>query len=164
MTPPILLPLAVDPVLLGAIHAAVLVVMALVALLGGGPLAQEVFRRVDREARLMAERREQENRSPDDARPPGQGVVAAAHVLPGGAWIGMLERLAIFAGLVCHYPEAIAICLALKGLARYPELKATTSGAAERFIIGTFVSVLLACGCAGVALWINGPVLGRMLG
>ena len=52
MTPPILLPLAVDPVLLGAIHAAVLVVMALVALLGGGPLAQEVFRRVDREARL----------------------------------------------------------------------------------------------------------------
>jgi F0F1-type ATP synthase membrane subunit c/vacuolar-type H+-ATPase subunit K len=66
----------------------------------------------------------------------------------------MLERLAIFASLVAGYPEGLAISLALKGLARYPELKATTSGAAERFIIGSFVSVLVAAGAAGLAMWL----------
>ena len=41
-------------------------------------------------------------------------------------------------------------------LARYPELKATNSGAAERFIIGTFASVLFAAACAGLARWLTG--------
>ena len=42
----------------------------------------------------------------------------------------------------------------LRGFARYPELKASSTGAAERFIIGTFVSVLFACASAGLALWL----------
>lgn len=90
--------------------------------------------------------------------PAGEGpappIAAAANVLRGGAWIGMLERLAIFATLIAGYPEGLAIALALKGLARYPELKATTSGAAERFIIGTFTSVLVAAAAAGLARWL----------
>ena len=48
--------------------------------------------------------------------------------------------------------------LAIKGLARYPELKGpadsgvpvTAHAVAERFIIGTFTSVLWAIGCAGL--------------
>ena len=78
----------------------------------------------------------------------------AGHVLRGGAWIGALERVAIFATLVAGWPEGLAIVLALKGLGRYPELRAAEdgvrTGAAERFIIGTFTSVLWACACAGV--------------
>ena len=39
--------------------------------------------------------------------------------------------------------------LALKGLGRYPELRNAGTGAvAERFIIGTFTSVLWAAACA----------------
>ncbi|WP_212756120.1 hypothetical protein [Flexivirga aerilata] len=76
----------------------------------------------------------------------------AGSILRGGMWIGALERVAIYAGLVAGWPEAIAIVLAVKGLGRYPELKSGDQPAvAERFIIGTFVSVLSACACAGVA-------------
>ena len=72
-----------------------------------------------------------------------------------GAWIGALERITIFGTLVAGWPEGLALVLALKGLGRYPELRAAEtggapSGTAERFIIGTFTSVLWACSCAGV--------------
>ena len=64
--------------------------------------------------------------------------------------------MAIFAGLVASWPEAIAIVLAVKGLGRYPELRSgEKSAVAERFIIGTFVSVLWACGCAGLVAWLR---------
>lgn len=87
--------------------------------------------------------------------PQQHSVEAAGSELRGGAWIGALERLAIYAGLMIGWPEAIAIVLAVKGLGRYPELKnGDNSAVAERFIIGTFVSVLWACGCAGVAHWL----------
>lgn len=73
-------------------------------------------------------------------------------VLRGGSWIGALERLGIVATLLAGWPEGIAVILAVKGLARYPELKtAQSSGAAERFIIGTFASIGWAAVCAGVA-------------
>lgn len=71
--------------------------------------------------------------------------------LRGGAWIGVLERLGIFAALVSGYPEGVALILAIKGLARYPELRAgQQSGVAERFIIGTFTSIAVAAGYAGL--------------
>ncbi|GAA1186032.1 hypothetical protein [Nesterenkonia xinjiangensis] len=71
-------------------------------------------------------------------------------VLRGGAWIGLLERLAVVSTLLMGWPEGLAVVLAVKGLARYSELK-QPNGAAERFIIGTFCSVLWASACAGVA-------------
>ena len=72
-------------------------------------------------------------------------VEQAATILRGGAWIGALERLAIFAGLVASWPEAIAIVLAVKGLGRYPELRSgEKSAVAERFIIGTLVITTVA--------------------
>lgn len=106
------------------------------AVAGGGPLTALVFDLVDRR------------------ETPAESLERAGHVLRGGAWIGALERVAIFATLVAGWPEGLAVVLALKGLGRYPELRAAEdgvrTGAAERFIIGTFTSVLWACGCAGV--------------
>ena len=106
------------------------------AISGGGPLTALVFDLVDRREL------------------PAESLDEAGHVLRGGAWIGALERVAIFATLVAGWPEGLAVVLALKGLGRYPELRAAEagvhSGAAERFIIGTFTSVLWACACAGV--------------
>ncbi|GAB3189297.1 hypothetical protein [Nesterenkonia suensis] len=82
-----------------------------------------------------------------DARQHAQGDLP---VLRGGAWIGLLERLAVVSTLLMGWPEGLAVVLAVKGLARYSELK-QPNGAAERFIIGTFCSVLWASACAGVA-------------
>jgi hypothetical protein len=80
------------------------------------------------------------------------GVRVRRTVLRGGAWIGALERLGIVATLLARWPDGLAVILAVKGLARYPELKTgPSSGAAERFIIGTFASIGWAAGCAGVA-------------
>src|SRR3546814_12609776 len=76
----------------------------------------------------------------------------AGGVLRGGGWIGGLERTAVFASVVAAWPSGLAIILALKGLGRYAELRSSTPGAAERFIIGTFASVLWAIACAGTAM------------
>lgn len=88
------------------------------------------------------------------------GVRVRRTVLRGGAWIGALERLGIVASLLAGWPEGLAVILAVKGLARYPELKTgQSSGAAERFIIGTFASIGWAAVCAGVAwilVWLPG--------
>lgn len=110
----------------------------LVAITGGGPITALVFDLVDRR------------------EPALESLDRAGRVLRGGAWIGALERAGIFATLVAGWPEGLAIVLAVKGLGRYPELRAAEdgvrTGAAERFIIGTFTSVLWACACAGVVL------------
>lgn len=108
---------------------------------GGGPLTALVFDLVDRR----------------ETAP--ESLETAGRVLRGGAWIGVLERLAIFSAIVAGWPEGLAVVLAVKGLGRYPELRAAEdgvrTGAAERFIIGTFASVLWACGCAGVVLLVR---------
>jgi len=78
----------------------------------------------------------------------------AATYLRGGEWIGYLERLAVFGALLAGFPEGVAVAMVVKSFARYPEIKANSTGAAERFIIGTFVSVLFACACAGAAAWL----------
>jgi hypothetical protein len=105
------------------------------AVAGGGPVTSRVFAIVDR----------QEHTTPTET------MDSAGKVLRGGAWIGALERAAVFVSLVAGWPEGLAIVLALKGLGRYPELRnGQNTGAAERFIIGTFTSVLWAAACAGV--------------
>lgn len=104
------------------------ILVAVLAAFGGGPVTAAILHRVDH----------------------GGPIERAGDVLRGGAWIGAMERLAIFATLIAGWPEGLLAVLAMKGLGRYPELKAP--GAAERFIIGSFVSVLWAIGCAGV-LW-----------
>ena len=126
-----------------ALAVALTAMFAVLAVVGGGVLTLLGFRLVDRDL------------PPAPAEAQTDSVITAAQTLRGGAWIGALERMAIFAGLVAHWPEAIAIVLAVKGLGRYPELKSgDTSAVAERFIIGTFISVLWACACAGMTLWV----------
>lgn len=74
----------------------------------------------------------------------------ADQLLRGGAWIGLLERAAIVGSILVGYPEAIAVVIAIKGLGRFPELRAATGAAAsERFIIGTLTSFCWA-GAVGV--------------
>lgn len=133
--------------------------IGVIAVVVGGLLTMLCFRVVDRGQQLTQHHAtgEDESGEPDDAEEPDDehSVQAAASTLRGGAWIGALERLAIYSGLLIGWPEAIAIVLAVKGLGRYPELKnGENSAVAERFIIGTFVSVLWACGCAGLTHWL----------
>jgi cytochrome c biogenesis protein CcdA len=151
--------------LTGRMHAVVVVVGLVVAAVGGSHVTTVVFEAVD-----------QGDTGPDgspegsasvDAETGGHSAVlsrearslrSAGQVLRGGAWIGILERLAVFATLVARWPEGIAVVLAVKGLGRYPELRTGRNpGLAERFIIGTLVSVLWAALCAYAA---SGPALG----
>ncbi len=78
-------------------------------------------------------------------------VRVRATVLRGGAWIGVLERLALFGTLLAGFPLGLAAIVAIKAFARYPELKtAQATGAIERFIIGTFASLGWAALSVGV--------------
>ncbi len=129
--------------------AKVLIVAALgaAAVLLGGRVVTRVF--------SMAEKT-RATELPEDAEHP-QAIAPltyAATFLRGGEWIGYLERLAVFGTLVTGFPEGVAVAMVVKSFARYPEIKASSTGAAERFIVGTFVSVLFACACAGAAAWL----------
>ncbi len=135
-----------------ALKAVLVVVLAIVATLAGSPVVTAVFSRADPPRPPTTTGEEAVTADPSDA----PGIRAAASTLRGGRWIGMLERLAVFATILAGFGEGIAVVLAIKALARYPELKATNSGAAERFIIGTFTSVLFAAACAGLAWWLIG--------
>lgn len=106
------------------------------ATLGGGPLTSRLFSIID------------------DAGAPGTNhqLENAAKVLRGGAWIGVFERLSVFAAALLNVLEAIAVVLALKGVGRYQELQGGVNGAAERFIIGTFSSLLWSLAVAGLTL------------
>ena len=81
-----------------------------------------------------------------------------ADVLRGGRWIGILERLATAGAILVGYPAAIAVIVAVKGLGRFPELRAG-AGVSERFIIGTLASLLWAsalgvAGSAALTAWV----------
>ncbi len=117
-------------------HLVLISMGALLAVSGGGPVTTLVFALID-----------------GSASPGTTSMAQAGQVLRGGAWIGALERAAVFATLVWGWPEGLAVVLGLKGLGRYPELRSgESSGLAERFIIGTFTSVLWAAACAGSVL------------
>lgn len=119
-------------------HWDVVVVVAAgtAATLGGGPATSQLFQFIDG--------------GRDAADHP---LESAGQILRGGAWIGAFERVAVFGAMVLQAPEAIAVVLALKGVGRYQELRESAShSAAERFIIGTFASLLWAITCSLVAL------------
>lgn len=144
-----------SPVLAALLKALVVAVLGAVAVLLGSPLVMALFRRAD--PPVPAPDAKPSDAAADEANDvEAPGIRAAASTLRGGRWIGMLERLAVYAAILSGFAEGIAVVLAIKGLARYPELKATTSGTAERFIIGTFASVLFAAACAGLAWWLIG--------
>jgi F0F1-type ATP synthase membrane subunit c/vacuolar-type H+-ATPase subunit K len=136
----------------------VLVVAALgaIAVFVGSPTVTWLFRRVDATAAKAAAKTKTATDAAEDSPAAAPRLQSAAALLRGGHWIGLLERLAIFATLLAGFGEGIAVVLAVKSLARYPELRAPSSGTAERFIIGTFASTLFAAACAGLAWWLIG--------
>lgn len=71
-------------------------------------------------------------------------------VLRGGATIGYLERVAVAASLLAGYPEGLAVVVAIKGVGRFTELSEPETR--ERFIIGTFASLVWASAGAAIAL------------
>jgi hypothetical protein len=71
-------------------------------------------------------------------------------VLRGGLAIGLLERLAVAATIIAGVPGALAVIVAVKGVGRFTELDAAE--ARERFIIGTFVSLIWASASAAVVV------------
>lgn len=80
-------------------------------------------------------------------------LLDVAQRLPGGAWIGILERAATYACIVAGFPAGLAFILVVKGLGRYPELRTGDDPRlGELFIIGTFASMLWAAGFAGIAV------------
>ena len=81
---------------------------------------------------------------------PAADTVSSVRILRGGAIIGILERFAVCLAILAGQPVAIAYVVAIKGLGRFAELKATPV-AAERFIIGTLTSMLWAAGVAALA-------------
>lgn len=115
-----------------------------VAILGGGPVTNAILRGAEQSG-VPGVSRPTETLDPAEPPPPQQ-----REILAGGLWIGALERAAIAACILVGMAEGIALVLGLKGVGRYNELRAP--GAAERFIIGTFTSVLWAASCAGVAI------------
>jgi hypothetical protein len=82
------------------------------------------------------------------AAPPAE-TVSSVRILRGGAIIGILERFAVCLAILVGEPVSIAYVVAIKGLGRFAELKATPV-AAERFIIGTLTSMLWAAGVAAL--------------
>lgn len=125
----------------------IVAVLGVTAVLLGGRVVNRVFRVAERAraSELPGNADEPETVAP---------LTYAATFLRGGEWIGYLERLAVFGALLAGFPEGVAVAMVVKSFARYPEIKASSTGAAERFIIGTFVSVLFACACAGAAAWL----------
>lgn len=69
----------------------------------------------------------------------------------GGKIIGIFERLAVALAIITGQVSLLAVVVGIKGLARYTDIK---SGhlTAEKFIIGTFSSLLWASACALVTV------------
>ncbi|WP_137810563.1 MULTISPECIES: hypothetical protein [unclassified Gordonia (in: high G+C Gram-positive bacteria)] len=143
----------------GFLASAVPVVAALAAVTGGGPVVRTVL--VAGGVGQHPGPGPDPEGSPDDGSgddtdapdspapaPADPADPAEAGPLRGGRVIGYLERLAVVTTLMAGWPEGLAIILAVKSLARYPELRAPH--AAEQFIMGTFASVMWAVGMAGV--------------
>ena len=80
------------------------------------------------------------------AAPGHRQPAARREVLRGGLTIGVLERVATAGTIIAGFPEALAIVVAVKGVGRFTELEAPE--ARERFIIGTFASLIWACAAA----------------
>lgn len=119
------------------LEAAAITVSALGAILGNRPI-RALLRHID-----------------PGTSPAQRTLLAAEKELPGGRWIGILERLGTYACILAGFPMGIAMILAVKGLGRYPELRAGESPrVGELFIIGTFASFLWAAAWAGIALGI----------
>jgi len=112
--------------LLSSDRAAIFFSGLLVAVFGGGTLAKVATGPVRREI---------------DSLPDGTERDAALEFMSGGSNIGVLERGLLFAFLAAGQPEAAALVLAAKSLARVPTSEHGKQ-ASEYFLLGTLASVI----------------------
>lgn len=117
--------------------AAAVVLAGLFAIFLGSPLTMWTLRHVQRR--------------PAGTHPTVSGLHVPEVVLHGGQIIGMLERTAVFFGILAGWPEAMVGVVALKGLGRFAELSGDTEGTAERFLIGSMTSLVWAGLLGGLA-------------
>lgn len=100
----------------------------LISVFGGGVLARTATGPVRREIDMLQD---------------GPARDAAMEFMSGGPIIGLLERGLLFAFLMAGQPEAAALVLAAKSLARVPTAE-HGKHASEYFLIGTLASVIAA--------------------
>ena len=103
-----------NPVLALVLKALVVAALGVIAVFAGSPVVQAVFRRADPPPDATGSGPAEPSEAP--------GLQAAAATLQGGRWIGRLERLAVYAAILASFSGGIAVVLAVKALARYPEL------------------------------------------
>ena len=131
---------------------AVVVLGFLFATLAGTPVVRGMFRLVDWQTRREAMRREAIEIGEGGPELIDLRLVKAGKELPGGRWIGLLERVAAYACIVAGFAGGIAVVMVVKGFGRYPELRTPDTAKSERFIIGTLASLLWAALWAGITL------------
>ncbi|MEZ3159756.1 hypothetical protein AB1K54_04325 [Microbacterium sp. BWT-B31] len=139
---------AVSPVNVPTLMGFILALLGIaLAVLGGNPLTRRVLE-------IAAHGRVRETPDGGIILNAATGDEPGPALMRGGTVIGYLERLASVVAILAGYPEAIAVIVAVKGIGRFSEL--ATPEARERFIIGTFGSLLWACvvgGLVRLAIW-----------
>ena len=133
-------------------RVAVVVLGFLLATAAGTPVVRGFFRLVDWQTRREAQRREAAEEGEGGPELIDLRLVRAGKELPGGRWIGLLERAATYACIVAGFPAGIAVVMVVKGFGRYPELRTPDTAKSERFIIGTLASLLWASLWAGAVV------------
>lgn len=136
----------------------IVIAASITSALVGWPITSLILRiaaRTDESADLRPEAgQERPTASEEEPEEGADEAIDGAGLLRGGLWIGLLERALVTGGIVVGHPAILAVVVAVKGLGRFPELTRSRA-AGERFIIGSFASLLIASG-SGIlarALW-----------
>lgn len=89
----------------------------------------------------------------------GTPAITGETTLRGGRLLGPMERLFVAALVVAGEPAGAAVVIAAKGLLRLPEIRESSQQlqgkddlVTEYFLVGTFSSLLLGVGLAGIIL------------
>lgn len=135
--------------------AIVVVAGFLAATVAGTPVIRGLFKFVDWQTQRAAARREAAVAGTGGPELVDLRLERAGRDMPGGTWIGLLERVGIYSCIVAGFPAGVAIVLGVKGFGRYPELSTPDPAKSERFIIGTLGSLLWAAAWGALVSWLR---------
>lgn len=137
------------------VWAIVVVAGFLAATVAGTPVIRGLFKFVDWQTQRAAARREAAVAGTGGPELVDLRLERAGRDMPGGTWIGLLERVGIYSCIVAGFPAGVAIVLGVKGFGRYPELSTPDPAKSERFIIGTLGSLLWAAAWGALVSWLR---------
>lgn len=109
--------------------------VGIAVVLGGVPLIDWALRKID---------------------PEGEG--SGRGTPRGGRWIGVLERGWVYVAIVAGSATALGVLVAIKGLGRFGDLRQGDTAFAERFIIGTLLSMGSTAVVALLVRWLLLPL------